>query len=242
VAQAQEPAEPPGEEEPGGETAEPGAPPNGTAAAPGQAPTPQKRRPRTEEPDEEGPEPPLVVPAPDQLSGHFQLSPMAGVAVPFSNLERNTPQRETMGDGFMFGADLGYGISRVVALGLWGQYLTLDNGRNCKDCSTQSTAAGAFVRYHLVQGVRFDPWMAAGLGFRQTKISSSGADTTYSGIEWLRLQVGGDWYPFSNVGFGPFMELDFGRYSKRSPGPIGDQANHWHFLTGFRVTLDIPGK
>ncbi len=87
--------------------------------------------------------------------------------------------------------------------------------------------------------------MSAGLGFRSTTIDpgSSGAEeTTYSGIEFLRLQVGGDWYAFQNVGFGPFMELDMGRYISRSPGDLGDTANHWHFILGARVSLDVPGK
>ena len=105
VAQAQGPLEPAGEEEPSGEATEAE---QEAAPEPGQ-PQPEKRRPRAEDdPDDEGPEPPLVVPAPDQLSGHFQLSPMAGVVFPFSNFERNTPQREQIGDGFMLGADLAH--------------------------------------------------------------------------------------------------------------------------------------
>ena len=100
----------------------------------------------------------------------------------------------------------------------------------------------AFVSYHLVQGVRFDPWASAGLGYRITKLSTPAANIDYSGIEWLRLQVGGDWYPFDKIGFGPYLELDMGRYSSRSPSSVGNGANHWHLATGLRVTLDLPGK
>jgi hypothetical protein len=244
-----EPAEPtdspeePGEGDPeAGEGDDPEVGPDGEPL-PGQ-PNPREKRPHIEEPDEdEGPEPPLIVPAPDQLSGHFSLSVSGLVAFPFGNLEAESPQTDAMGPGLGFGGDLGYGLSRMVAVGVWGQFLRLGDADACRDCKTSTSAFGAFVRYHLVQGTRFDPWMSAGLGYRSTKIETPGfGSTTYNGIEWLRVQVGGDWYAFKNVGFGPFLELDMGRYSTRSPGELGEQANHWQFLLGARVTLDIPGK
>jgi hypothetical protein len=211
------------------------------APAPGEG-KPKAKRPSVEPADDDGPEPPLVVPAPDQLTGHFQLSPSAGVAVPFGKLEEGVPQSDAMSSGWAFGAEASYGVSRTVALGAFGQLLRLGAPDDCDDCKTQSMAFGAFVRYHLVQGVRFDPWMAAGLGYRTTKITGGTADITYSGIEWLRLTVGGDWYAFDKVGFGPYLELDMGYYGKRSPGEIGPSASHWLFATGVRVTLDLPGK
>ncbi|MBI3204012.1 MAG: hypothetical protein HYZ29_20905 [Myxococcales bacterium] len=213
------------------------------APSPGEGQKPKPKRAPTEAPEDDGPEPPLVVPAPDTLSGHFQLSPSAGVAVPFGSLEANAPQSDAMGSGWAFGLDASYGLSRTVAVGAFGQYLTLGNpGSSCSDCKATSMAGGAFVRYHLVQGVRFDPWMLAGVGYRRTTLSGVGADVTYSGIEWLRLAVGGDWYAFDKVGFGPYLELDMGYYSSRSSGDLGDARAHWTFSTGARVTLDLPGK
>jgi len=236
-------------EEPGADGAEGAEPAEGGEIGPDGEPLPgqpatKEKRPHIEEADEdEGPEPPLVVPAPDQLTGHFSLSASALLAFPFGNLEANTPQTGAMGSGWGLGGDAAYGLTRMVAVGAWGQLLRLGDSTDCKSCDTQSAAFGAFVRYHLVQGVRFDPWISAGIGYRSTKISTpSLGSTTYGGIEWLRLQVGGDWYAFKNVGFGPLLELDMGRYSTRSPGELGDGANHWHFILGARVTLDVPGK
>jgi hypothetical protein len=164
-------------------------------------------------------------------------------AIPFSSLEAGVDQADWMGSGPGFGAELAYGVSRNVALGVWGQMLLLDDGVDCQGCSTRSLAAGAFVRYHLVQGMRFDPWMSAGLGYRTTNIDTGdGDERSYSGIEWLRLSVGGDWYAFDNFGFGPYMELDMGRYTSRSPALSGGSANHWHFITGARVSFDAPGR
>lgn len=240
VANAQEPAT--GEPASDDDTLEETGGAAGASGLEAEPPKPSEKRVHVEDSDEPGPEPPLVAPAPDTLGGHIAISPSFGVAFPFANLEDGAAQSDVMSKGWAFGLDAAYGISRAVAVGAWGQHLRLGSSDACPECKTQSSAVGAFVRYHLVQGMRFDPWMGAGLGFRTTKISSPGGDLTYSGMEWLRLQVGGDWYAFDKVGFGPFVELDMGRYSSRSPGSIGTGANHWTFLTGARITLDLPGK
>jgi hypothetical protein len=203
---------------------------------------PAEPRPRVEEPDEPGPEPPIVAPAPDTLSGHFSLAPSFALAIPFGYSEADTLQSQVMSTGYGFGLDLGYGLSRSVAAGAWGEFQRLGSGDACPSCKTRSTAVGAFVRYHLVQGMRFDPWMGAGLGYRSTTTDTPTGSVTYSGIEILRLQLGGDWYAFDKVGFGPFLELAMGRYGSRSPGRVGDGANHWLFMMGARITLDVPGK
>jgi hypothetical protein len=52
------------------------------------------------------------------------------------------------------------------------------------------------------------------------------------------------------LGFGPFLELDAGIYTKRPESTPhstrrdanGDAAVHVQFLTGLRLTLDLPGK
>ena len=225
------PAPPEGEPAEEGEEAPAELPPDPT---PGEAP---------DEDDE--PEPPLTPPAQDSLGGHFMASASVLWAIPFGYVEDKVEQSRSMSSGPGLGLELGYGISRTVAIGAWGQALFLDESDDCVTCSTRSLAGGLFVRYHLVQGVRFDPWMSAGLGFRTTTIDPGIAgqpENTYSGIEWLRLSVGGDWYAFENFGFGPYFELDMGRYSARSTGDFGSAANHWHFITGARVTFDTPGR
>lgn len=196
-----------------------------------------------DETPEAGSAPPLVPSAVDTLSGHLSLAGSAGVAVPFGEVQQNMAQSKVMGTGWGFGAELGYGASRSVVIGAWGQALRLGGGSACSTCSTTSFALGPFVRYHLVQGTRFDPWMSAGLGFRTTKITgAAGGDLSYSGLEWLRLRVGGDWYAFSRFGFGPYLELDAGHYLSRPAQASGSAAAHMDFQAGLRVIIDLPGK
>lgn len=198
--------------------------------------------------DEDEPEPPLIPPAQNTLAGHVTLGVAGLWTIPFGELQDGISQSQLLGSDLGLGADLGIGISRTVAIGAWGQLLRFDGGDDCSGCSATSLGLGAFVRYHLVQGTRFDPWMTAGIGYRRTSIQDlPGGDLDYSGIEWLRLQVGGDWYPVKFLGVGPLLELDMGIYSDRSGSgaqglPAFEQAAHWQFIVGLRLSLDIPGK
>jgi hypothetical protein len=176
--------------------------------------------------------------------------------VPFGSLENGIKQTDFLDGGPGFALDVGIGVSRVVALGVWGQALSLSSSDECPDCSASSLAIGPFVRYHLVQGLRFDPWLSAGVGYRSTTLRGTPAgNLSYRGFDLLRLQVGGDWYPASMLGIGPLFELGMGIYTSKdaaaapatpdgtpSNGSIDEIAPFWQFISGVRLTLDIPGR
>lgn len=195
------------------------------------------------------PEKPPIEPALDTLGGHVSASPSAALALPFGDLAQGTRASDVMGAGSSFGLELGYGTSRSVVVGAWGEYNHFGAGSGCTRCSASSFAVGPFVRYHLVQGVRFDPWMEAALGFRSTHLDNAGAQfagvpqgsSSWSGIQWVRLSVGGDWYAFSKLGIGPFMSLGVATYGSR-PSVAGASAAAWQFSVGARFTFDLPGK
>ncbi|MEB2325004.1 MAG: hypothetical protein OZ921_20990 [Sorangiineae bacterium] len=185
----------------------------------------------------------------DTLGGHLSASPSAALALPFGELAEGTSQTALLGMGSTFGLELGYGVSRAVVIGLWGTYSHFGGGDDCASCSADAISAGPFIRYHLVQGLRFDPWLEAGLGFRRLAIeapepagvSAPAGSSTWAGVEWLRLVVGGDWYALSQVGFGPFLGLDVASFSSR-PAGSGAATAAWQFTSGVRLTLDLPGK
>jgi hypothetical protein len=102
-------------------------------------------------------------------------------------------------------------------------------------------AVGPFVRYHLVQGMRFDPWLLAGVGYRSLTVKSASGKADYSGFEWMRIAVGGDYYPLNTFGLGPIIELDAGVFGKR-PADDRGTAIHFTFVAGLRLILDVPGK
>jgi hypothetical protein len=191
--------------------------------------------------DDSEPEPTLIPPAADRLSGHFSLGAGAGLAVPFGNLESGAAESNAFDLALALSVDAAFGVSRHVAVGLFGQYLSYGADEDCTGCEGSGMAFGPFVRYHLVQGTRFDPWALAGIGYRMTSLSTPAGDYDYSGVNWLHLQVGGDWYPISAVGFGPYLGLDYGVYGDH-PTASRDSAAFWQFSTGLRLLLDVPGK
>ncbi|MBN1609973.1 MAG: hypothetical protein JW940_25320 [Polyangiaceae bacterium] len=202
-------------------------------ALPGETP------PATSSPE---PSPTSATPAPlDTLRGHLALTAGGGLAVPLGRLQSGLPLSRRLGPGPAVALSATYGVSRAVALGLWGDMQRWGNGSACSSCSGTGLGAGALAAYHLVQGVRFDPWLAAGLGWRTLAIESDPSDAAYSGPEFLRLLVGGDWYATSLLALGPTLELAAGTYTKR-PSRAGSRRAYWQLQTTLRVTLDLPGK
>ena len=200
--------------------------------------------------DDREPLPDPIAPATDSVSKHLMLSLSAGYSVPFGKLEDSIPQRDVFGNQGAFGLELAVGVSRQVMVGLWGQGVIADSGDECKTCSGLGFAGGPFVRYHLVQGMRYDPWISYGAGLRHVVISDRD-DFAYDGIDWLRLTLGGDWYASSNIGLSPFLELGstvfFSRPDDATAIGRGQKADDnaalaWQFIVGGRITLDIPGK
>jgi hypothetical protein len=189
------------------------------------------------EPPKTGPEPEeTITPARDTLGGHFAVGVNAAMLVPFGNLVAGVPQSRSMGIGPSFGGDLAYGISRTVMLGAY-----VDVGLPDAQAAGQSVttiSAGPMIRYHLVQGMAFDPWVSGGLGFRYTK----DGNTSFTGVDWCRLALGGDWYPSANFGFGPFVAMSLGTFFGASPGAIKTEGLNAHFLLGGRIIFDTPGR
>jgi len=186
------------------------------------------------------PEVPFVQDARDTIGGHVVVGGSAGFVVPWGDLQQGATASD-LGPGYGFNLDLGYGLGRSVVLGVWGQYAYYAEGGDCGACTASSYAVGPFIRYHLVQGMRFDPWLLAGLGYRGLNVDSGSFEGDYAGVEWVHFALGGDYYPFKYFGFGPFLEFDLGVFGK---GPTGDAENsvHFTFVGGLRIALDFPGK
>jgi hypothetical protein len=99
--------------------------------------------------------------------------------------------------------------------------------------------------------MRFDPWILFGLGYQVQNHDAAGVTRHFSGIDFAHLTLGGDYYAWSGVGFGPWLEFDAGVLTKRpntstaglpdGPTHVGADVNY-SFIAGLRVVLDLPGK
>ena len=187
---------------------------------------------------------PVLEPIPtahDTLGGHFVVGAALGAKWQFGSLDTGKKLNDYLGTALALNVDVGYGLSRNVVLGVWGEF---DNHAAPPDCPLRictggkSFAGGPFIRYHLVQGTRFDPWGSLAVGVRSTtvdtKLDTLLGSSDYFGVDILKLSLGGDWYPTSNFGIGPYVTFDWGTY--------GSSGGHTGVGTGLRLTLDLPGK
>jgi len=181
---------------------------------------------------------PVLEPIPsarDTLGGHLVLGAALGGKWQFGNLEQDKKLNDFLGAALALNVDLGYGLTRNIVLGVWGEFDGHGTPSGCRVCDGgKSFAGGPFIRYHLVQGTRFDPWGAFALGVRSTTVDTDLESKDYFGVDIMKLTLGGDWYPTSNVGFGPYVSFDWGTY--------GSSGGHTGLATGLRVVLDLPGK
>jgi hypothetical protein len=186
--------------------------------------------------DVESDEPSETRHARDTLSSHVVIAANGGFFFPAGSFDQTTYQSDKLGPGFAVGGDIGYGISHTAVLGVFGE-LGLPKSEICSTCSGSSFSVGPLIRYHLVQGVRFDPWLSAGAGFRKTTLGSE----AWTGIDVVRIQLGGDFYPWPALGFGPVAELAIGTYFDATP-KLATHSVYANFVLGVRVVFDSPGK
>ena len=185
--------------------------------------------------------------ADDLLSGHLQVGLSAAYAVPFGRLSNAASRSERSGPGGTFALDLNYGVDRFVALGAYGQYSIFGGSGACDSCSAREWGAGLQVGYHPAQGLRIDPWLTYGVGYRALTVDSSEVDALvdesarYDQLEWMRLGLGADWYATSGWILSPFA-----RFSAASTLTAANEERagrvNLRFVFGLRVALDVPGR
>ena len=134
---------------------------------------------------------------------------------------------------------LGYGLSRYLDAGLSLTYENLSYRGSCHDCSARLLSPVLQLGYHLVQGVRFDPWVRIGVGLSTLRLTTPAVKFDYLGVDWIDASVGGDWYATKEVAVGPELSFSLNTYAKH---PEGTQwAASERIALGLRVTFDPIG-
>lgn len=176
--------------------------------------------------------------ASDKLGGHVLVHAGGLVSIPFAKLDSSTNFSDRAGIGYGAAGDLGIGVSRYLAVAGWFEYQDFNEASRDCACDANALGFGALVRYHLVQGVRFDPWLSLGAGYRRIELNNPGA--TYVGIDWLKFTMGGDWYAISQLGIGPYASLTLGTFSER-PDDSG-AAVYGTVNFGLSLSFDAQGR
>jgi hypothetical protein len=214
-----------------------------TAPAPAQAGFDPASPPNVHVVDDSEPTPPVQPRAADLLGSHVLIGAAIGPAWSLGKLGSSQAAVRGVGTGLGFRADVGFGVSRSVVLGAWGSFASYSDGDRCgSSCSGRAFAVGPFVRYQLSQGLRFDPWLTLGGGYRQLSYDDATlARQKFSGLEWLHFELGADYYLFSGLGLGPFAALGLSSYTTR-PNGAGNAAVNTELSVGLRFLLDVPGR
>ena len=187
---------------------------------------------------------PLPRPRPvpvDTRTGRPTLA--AGIAYGrlFGSAEANVPLPSYASWGFLPTFTLSVPVSRHVAIEAWGAFGSFNNHTaDCPTCTAKTWTAGLGASYHLLDGTPFDPWFSAGVGWQQTSLDNGYAiKLDYGGIVLPRLTVGSDYYPVKYIGFGPWLELQTGRFYSVSgaSSAIIEKDIHSELAAGLRVVL-----
>lgn len=211
-----------------------------TAPCLAKAPEPVTAPDSTQDDPEVEDQAPLIPAARDALSGHLLIG-VGGVGLlPIAMLDGKTSFMDRAGLGAGARGDIGVGVSRSLVFGAYAEYAAFTSPSDCVSCKTDSLALGPFVRYHLVQGTRFDPWLTLGVGYRTLTASGAPRELQYKGIDWARLALGGDWYALSQFGFGPYAEVALGTFTER---PSGTSSTVYGTVNlGLRIVIDAQGR
>jgi len=204
----------------------------------------------------------------DQRTMHLLIHGRVGAAFPAGSITEGFGTANASSTGIRFGGGIGFGLSRYLVLEMNGGYARLGAEDGCAACSGSSIDFGLGFSYHLAQGIAFDPWISYGVGFRSMSLVSRGlrdwisddtspngntsvAEFAFQGLDFTRLALGGDFYPLSALGVGPYFELDLGTTVSRKDNleasvPRSDRplepSVYAILQLGVRITLDPVSK
>lgn len=177
----------------------------------------------------------------DTVGGHFQVAVAGLLTFPFGSPAKDVGTRTKAGWGGGAALDLAYGVDRFVALGAYAEMNWLGDSTRCIACKGTLLGTGAFVRYHVSQGLRIDPWVSYGAGFVALRGENEGDVSRYSGVEWMRLQVGADWFLTPSLLVGPVLGLSAAHMVER-PSLEDPGGPLMRATLGLRIAFDAPGR
>lgn len=174
----------------------------------------------------------LAVPATSRAQ--FTLGARLGFAPAMGDAfkDATTGQPSKMSDGVKsqipFQLDAAYRVTKEVAIGAYFAYgfgqvgglFKSDCDAAGQTCSASDVRLGLQAFYTFTQvSPQFTPWAGLGIGYEwgTAKATGGGAPEqkmTLKGIEFLNLQVGGDYMVNPQFGIGPYVMLSIAQYSK----------------------------
>jgi hypothetical protein len=174
----------------------------------------------------------------------FSLAVRAGMAVPSGATVSGSYVSDVAWATIPVIVDVNYRFSRHIHAGGYVQYAQAlpANCPSDASCVGYDIRFGIEAAYHLQPESTFDPWGGVGIGyeimFEKNASDSVGTESSVSsGIEFINLQVGGDFRLAPRFWLGPWLTFSLAEYLTDLQGAI--PAVHEWFLFGLRGRYDL---
>ncbi len=191
--------------------------------------------------------------APDTRAWHLFIDGYASLTGPTGAFASGIAASSLTAFGLNAGGALGLGVTRTTVVEIRGGYSLYAPPRGCSEgCSGRGYDIALGLRYHIAQGIAFDPWIGFGVGVRWTTFElpasiARGAgkpiegtdklEQVYRGIDVARITMGGSFFPVPFFGFGLYFEIDAGTNFTR-PDPTRGLSPYVLFQLGARISFD----
>jgi opacity protein-like surface antigen len=188
--------------------------------------------------------------------GGVELGLRVGYGLPLGDAVKDGKLSDGFSGQVPIWLDVGYRINKNIYAGVYFAYgfAFLNKDKACPggaDCSASDMRFGVNAHYHIMPDQAFDPWVGIGIGYEIAglKASAGGQEfkATYSGLEFVNLQVGGDYKVSPQLAVGPFVALSIAQYSSYKTDPelpgadstIKDKAIHEWLTIGVKGTFGL---
>ncbi len=139
----------------------------------------------------------------------LELDVGAGYAQGFGNIAPGSSIASVTGAGVAVSGDVDYRMSHWVSFGLEAQYTDFANSSNAE---SRGLALDLGVTYHVSPGMRGDPWLRVGSGYRMIwdvdHVGAAGTTNMFHGFEVVALKLGYDVRTSLDVALSPVIGAD----------------------------------
>jgi hypothetical protein len=183
-----------------------------------------------------------VMAMPVVSSAQLQLGARLGYGFAMGEVVADVDQADIAKAQIPIQIDLNYKFSPNLSLGGYFSYafgtLGDDYSDACDaldvDCSVSGMRLGIQLNYEFSPGASFNPWAGVATGYEWLSVEEDGESASFTGWEYLTLQVGADWEMSKGFGLGPFLSWGIGQYGSFEDIDIDDKGTHQLVQIGVR--------
>jgi len=189
---------------------------------------------------------------PTASHAQFSLGLRLGYAPAMGDAAKDAPLSDIVKSQIPIQLDAMYKVTPDISAGLYFSYGISQLNSDVKDacdavgvsCSASNIRVGIQGAYAFNQvKAPLVPWAGVGVGYELNTIKGEMggvSDTaTTSGIEFLNLQVGGDYKVNEKFAVGPYLLVTVAQYSKVESESITDKGMHEWLSFGVRGKFDL---